>query len=430
MLKFDYPYSATDIVLSSLIVGIILGLHTQRSTWMLRLSVSSTKKLLLTKQPFSRKPHIGILPFSEEKHWLAVAVVCRRWREIALASVLLWSSIIISQPRRALTLLERSKSAPLQASSGSCFILSKRGEIVAKKVMCAVERIQTLHVEAQTGQDVFKLLLLNRSPKLEEIDVTCLVKDETPELPRIRAKLPNLLRLSIEADDLETRAILANLKHPRSTSVSFFHFIRPVGEPDLSTFVGLCDHFSGSEVITIDQVKIMSSAAGDTREALFRRAITTSRLHRSMFGILLGLAATDRPYVNVRRHLQGSQAPHRLQYQHNKPAPGSRERVRGPPPLLRTIMISECRFTKGHHLSDSFLALKNFLKQRKHLGIPITKVTIMFCCITESAIRDLEDEDSATINWDDVEVYSGTEMMCYDDGIDNDIYPSDESDDV
>ncbi|KAF7419516.1 hypothetical protein PC9H_002107 [Pleurotus ostreatus] len=287
MLKSDYPYSITDIALSSIIVDIILGLHAQRSA--------------------------------------------------------------VDQDAEAHRVIDEEIAA------------HERGEIVAKKVVCAVERIQTLHVEARTGQDVFKLLLLNASVPAsqlerfhrtlpEEINVACLVKDETPELPRIRAKLLNLLRLSIEADDLETRAILANL--------SFFYFIRPVREPDLSTYSGF---FS---------VLALQTAPTSTLAGL-KGWVTCS---------------------------------------------GSREHVRAPPlPLLQTITISKCR---------------NLLEHRKHLEIPLTKATIMLCCIPESAIRDLEGEDSATIDWEGAEVYSGIEMMCYDDGLDNDIYAPDESNDV
>ncbi|KDQ23197.1 hypothetical protein PLEOSDRAFT_162776 [Pleurotus ostreatus PC15] len=247
------------------------------------------------------------------------------------------------------------------------------------------------------------LSFIQRSPKLEEISVACLVKDETPELPRIRAKLLNLLRLSIEADDLETRAILANL--------SFFYFIRSGQSPSTKS----------NQLPSIHHFVPVSSAAGDIRAP--GSSLSPCYYDGSAFFSVLALQTAPTSTLEglkLKREVTRWMA-----------CSGAREHVRPPPlPLLQTITISKCRYTKGDHLFDSIFALRNLLKQRKQLEIPITKVTIMLCCIPERAMRDLEGEDSATIDWEGAEVYSGIEMMCYDDGLDNDIYASDESDDV
>ncbi|TEB23247.1 hypothetical protein FA13DRAFT_1599255, partial [Coprinellus micaceus] len=45
--------------------------------------------------------------------WFRVAQVCRRWREVAVSSAPLWSTIILSHPEFMKLMVARSKRMPL-----------------------------------------------------------------------------------------------------------------------------------------------------------------------------------------------------------------------------------------------------------------------------------------------------------------------------
>ncbi|KAF4566197.1 hypothetical protein EYR36_011612 [Pleurotus pulmonarius] len=113
---------------------------------------------------------------NRSEKWINVAGVCRHWREVALMFPRLWCTIDIRQPARALMLLARSKSAPLEirgsASKTEELMSTKTDEEVAKAVMQKIGWIQSLDLEGWQGKNILKFLYLNAptpAPMLEHL---------------------------------------------------------------------------------------------------------------------------------------------------------------------------------------------------------------------------------------------------------------------
>ncbi|KAJ8507888.1 hypothetical protein ONZ45_g9775 [Pleurotus djamor] len=99
----------------------------------------------------------SVTDFSGEKNWLNVAGVCTHWRQLALQCPRLWSAINLSSVDRALGMLKRSKSAPLEIF---CPNVPDTDE-VAQLVMSNIHRIRTFDIGVDDDEQLFKFLQLN-----------------------------------------------------------------------------------------------------------------------------------------------------------------------------------------------------------------------------------------------------------------------------
>ncbi|KAJ8697846.1 hypothetical protein PTI98_004618 [Pleurotus ostreatus] len=73
-----------------------------------------------------------------------------------------------------------------------------------------------------------------------------------------------------------------------------------------------------------------------------------------------------------------------------------------PLPNLQMLRLFECTFITLLKDASRFQALKDFLKERKDLGIPIERVVVGTCPITEVAVEELK--QFTEVNWDGEEV--------------------------
>ncbi|KAF9488183.1 hypothetical protein BDN71DRAFT_1594088 [Pleurotus eryngii] len=82
----------------------------------------------------------------------------------------MWSSIDLSRSDRALGLLKRSKSAPLQISRRATlfFTITKTNEDMAKSTMAEFSRIQELDLSS-ASQEIIRFLSLNKTAMLTDL---------------------------------------------------------------------------------------------------------------------------------------------------------------------------------------------------------------------------------------------------------------------
>ncbi|KAJ8515568.1 hypothetical protein ONZ45_g7040 [Pleurotus djamor] len=116
-----------------------------------------------------------------ERDWLVITGVCTRWREIALNCPRLWSTITLTPVKRALKMIERTKSAPLFIS---CSTLGEQGlDEISSVVMSNIHRIQKLDAGAIDSKSLFEFLRLNEGASASALQVLILRCRITP-LPK------------------------------------------------------------------------------------------------------------------------------------------------------------------------------------------------------------------------------------------------------
>lgn len=131
--------------------------------------------------------------------WLNVAGVCQEWRNITLASPQMWSSIDLSRPDRALEMLKRSKSVPLQIFCRKLsFRITEANIHIARLVMAQVHRMQELDIRASAQSEISRFLGLNANANAPLLELLCLESLSVPSpsplnvMPR---EMPSLRRL-------------------------------------------------------------------------------------------------------------------------------------------------------------------------------------------------------------------------------------------
>ncbi|KDQ30277.1 hypothetical protein PLEOSDRAFT_1101277 [Pleurotus ostreatus PC15] len=252
------------------------------------------------------------------------------------------------------------------------------------------------------------LSLLHSSPKLEEIEI----------------RLPNLSNIYIGANALGVSAILAHIECPLDAKVTFENTDPHHGEPDLSGLVTICGRLAKTGSPPLDFVLLDGSLdggfqlnvrGGDRTYILLR--LRVEERYYPMLGLAVCSALpikhnstlmmegfgemTQTEWANAFRSWERVHTLHLVDINIGAlmalMKPSSED-----PPLskLHTLYLSFCHLSRGRGSNDrsEFHIVKNLLEERKHLGIPITKVSIKDCTILKEDVDDLM--ELADIDWD------------------------------
>ncbi|KAF4607496.1 hypothetical protein EYR38_001568 [Pleurotus pulmonarius] len=487
----------------------------------------------------------GVLGYGAPKEAgrLNVAGVCRDWRNIALASPQLWSSINLSRSDCALELLKRSKSAPLRIHCKSTpLTITAANKDIVKSIMAEVDRIQEIDVRATAGSDIlwlmsstrgasaplleqlrlenlrwsttslplhvipqefpslrhlqltnidisklprmpqlthleillrdqsvilFSSLLssLRRSPTLEEIQISGMVKNDLADSPS-RIKLPRLTCLSITSVDLEAAAIFAYLEYPANTRVAFRSTRLPAEELDLTNVIAIRDRFLEPGAPALHGIKISDSRSDGPFQlsASYRghshsgedadedadedddyidfsisltihycdsaaacealcSALPLETVHTLKVGGFDGMAQEQWKTIFRRckcvKHAQFNGVPVCL-FQ-------NLVQTEGPLllPKLEVIELILCTFIKPENrhtkpeTSPSLRIFEGFLEQRKKLKKPV-EVSLILCLITPEAVESLEKYAPIWCDGEDVYYEEDEEDYSYDEEDDDD----------
>ncbi|KDQ23194.1 hypothetical protein PLEOSDRAFT_171420 [Pleurotus ostreatus PC15] len=276
---------------------------------------------------------------------------------------------------------------------------------------------------------------LRHSPKLEELDITGLVRDKPGASPP-RVKLPNLTRISITSFDLEASAIFDSLEYPPSSSVAFTNVNRLSGAPDLSSLVRLCGRLLEEGAPAVQTISCISSRLVVSCQGppiSDRLSITLDMGYGNQSAAFIPLSSalplesvldleigqfsesdvTDAQWITI---LQRCKALERLHLRDQAPlslfegfvkAPQSG--LPHPAPKLQSIDLVECTIIEQEFRdfypdeSYPFNIFERFLRLRKHSNLPVRDVYIENCEITEDAVARLEGSRYTNIIWDGVD---------------------------
>ncbi|KDQ60438.1 hypothetical protein JAAARDRAFT_205384 [Jaapia argillacea MUCL 33604] len=122
-------------------------------------------------------------PRGSDREWLAITAVCRRWREIALSSSDLWSTIYITSDssRQTPLFFERSNIALLDVGVG-CFLEPEDISVGSQQLSSNISRVYSLLFTGMPIDDLCQFLrpLMDRpAPELHSFVIA--YPDETPE---------------------------------------------------------------------------------------------------------------------------------------------------------------------------------------------------------------------------------------------------------
>ncbi|KAF4607497.1 hypothetical protein EYR38_001569 [Pleurotus pulmonarius] len=286
---------------------------------------------------------------------------------------------------------------------------------------------------------------LSHSPKLEEIDITGLVKDNPTDSPT-RVTLPSLTRIAISSFDLKASAIFTYLDHPPSASVAFTNFTAPIGEPDLSGLVKLCRRFLEQGAPVIHKIHFSNTHRFDDSFRLDvscwgppisdKLSITLNMESRYYCAACIALCSVlpiesvpnlgvngfhDMTHAQWKTIFQRCKEVQKLLF-NNVPLSLFRTLIRSSKsksmspqrvPKLQTIELVHCTLIDRENLyaplidSLSFVTFAKFLRKRKRLNMPVEKVIIEMCEITDHAVLHLE--QYADVAWDGEEIDSDSD---------------------
>ncbi|KAJ8703244.1 hypothetical protein PTI98_001882 [Pleurotus ostreatus] len=269
------------------------------------------------------------------------------------------------------------------------------------------------------------LSLLHSSPKLEEIEVHGVFQDSTIDVSKLpQIQLPNLSNIYIGANALGVSAILAHIECPLDAKVTFENTDPHHGEPDLSGLVTICGRLAKTGSPPLDFVLLDGSLdggfqlnvrGGDRTYILLR--LRVEERYYPMLGLAVCSALpikhnstlmmegfgemTQTEWANAFRSWERVHTLHLVDINIGAlmalMKPSSED-----PPLskLHTLYLSFCHLSSGRGSNDrsEFHVVKNLLEERKHLDIPITKVSIKDCTILKEDVDDLM--ELADIDWD------------------------------
>lgn len=270
------------------------------------------------------------------------------------------------------------------------------------------------------------LSLLHNSSKLEVVHVDGLNSDSPIDSAILPIRLPNLLLITIASSCIECSAVLTNLEYPPDACVTF----RSSGMSNsaalnLSNLTRICRRFAqGNVALTVDEARLYGwgnqfgmtvLSRGNPKLSLelqVQGSHHQSCLTLSMilpFELILALDIEGLPYVveagwaslfrrcaAVRDLTLKSVDTSTFRALMKSPF----EEV--PLPDLQTLRLFNCIFITHLNHAWRFQALKDFLKERKDLGIPIERVVIGTCRITEVDVEELK--EFAEVIWDGEEV--------------------------
>ncbi|KAJ8690956.1 hypothetical protein PTI98_010573 [Pleurotus ostreatus] len=297
----------------------------------------------------------------------AVAGVCRQWRELLLATPDMWNIIDLNAHDRALELLKRSKSAPLQIRfRGPVFeslsdvnsVPSAARELVARAVGADSGRIRVLDIQTFTTTELMNLMrftlqtstLQYDMPSLRRLDLhDVVINSPLPFLPRLSylklvvkstdllpslqntphleeldayvckgqytgnpVALPKLATLIIVADELEGAVILSNIEYPSITRVRFSNLERPTGDNNLFHLVEAIRRFANPSAPPVDTAIMNSSGLGDSFKMHVGTLGTSSG--RANFSLELKLSDQNGQYLPSCLRLCSAFSPKRLRY--------------------------------------------------------------------------------------------------------------------
>ncbi|KAF4585164.1 hypothetical protein EYR40_002001 [Pleurotus pulmonarius] len=283
---------------------------------------------------------------------------------------------------------------------------------------------------------------LSHSPKLEEIDITGLVKDNPTDSPT-RVTLPSLTRIAISSFDLKASTIFTYLDHPPSASVAFTNLMTSIGEPDLSSLVKLCRRFLEQGAPAIHKIHFSSTHRFDDSFRFNvscwgppisdKLSITLNMESRYYCAACIALCSVlpiesvpnlgvngfhDMTHAQWNTIFQRCKEVQKLLFNNvplslfrtliksSKSKSMSPQRV----PKLQTIKLAHCTLIDRENLyaplkdSLSFVTFAKFLRKRKRLNMPVEKVIIEMCEITDHAVLHLE--QYADVAWDGEEIDS------------------------
>lgn len=214
----------------------------------------------------------------------AVTGVCRQWRELLLATPDMWNIIDLNAHDRALELLKRSKSAPLQIRfRGPAFeslsdvnsVPSAADELLARAVGADSGRIMELDMQTFTTTELMNLMRLyfGTGPRmLESLRLTATIRStlqtgtlqyDMPFLRRlelhdvvINSPLPFLPRLSYLKLIVKSTDLLPSLQNTPHLEELDAHVCKgqytgnPVSLPKLATLIIVADELEGAVILS------------------------------------------------------------------------------------------------------------------------------------------------------------------------------------
>ncbi|KAF4566182.1 hypothetical protein EYR36_011597 [Pleurotus pulmonarius] len=274
------------------------------------------------------------------------------------------------------------------------------------------------------------LASLHHSLKLEELDITGLMKDKPGASPP-RIKLPNLTLIAIKSFDFETSTIFDNIEYPSSSAVVFSNIKSPSGAPDLSSLVRLCGRFLEEGAPAAQRISFMSSKLVVSCQGPPISELLSIRLHmgygnwsaafipftsalplESVLDLEIGeFSESDVTDAQWRTIFQRCKALEILRLRNQAPLSLFEGFVRLPlpepphlAPGLQAIFLQECIIIESEFRdlypdeSYPFNILERFLGQRKRAKLPVKDVYIEMCEITREAVERLKQHTN--IIWD------------------------------
>ncbi|KAJ8463130.1 hypothetical protein ONZ45_g17695 [Pleurotus djamor] len=139
---------------------------------------------------------------SRERDWLQIVSVCTHWRNIALESPRLWSTIVLAPVERALKMIKRTKSVPLFISCSrlDVWYCGLKMDEIAPIVMSNIHRIQELDVGATDPTKLFNFLRLNQGASARILKVLTL-RGHINSLPKDILERPMNSLQELQIDD-------------------------------------------------------------------------------------------------------------------------------------------------------------------------------------------------------------------------------------
>ncbi|KAJ8514193.1 hypothetical protein ONZ45_g8243 [Pleurotus djamor] len=383
------------------------------------------------------------IEFSGEKNWLNVAGVCTHWRQLTLQCPRLWSVIDLTSADRALGMLKRSKSVPLEIF---CPNVPDTDE-VAQLVMSNIHRIRTFDIGADDDEQLFKFLQLNKgasAPMLHTLTLRSpmyslpgdILERDMPALQELNLihgtltsplpPFPHLKKLHIrpsELDELSVGVLLQTLQNtPNLEELRARHLISH--DHSMDQMLSLV-HLPRLTCLDISALTISSSKLFEVIKYPKTTSVTFEFHQSSSHGFELTLNGNVEEFLSEATAILAAIPLSKSNSLHlNRIALGTIEpplffarcsevkdltltacpvqvfrglkKVKGsklPLPKLRGLHVEQSTFNRPSDNRNLAMcdAVRTVLKQRKRLNVGIEELTLAECDIAASVVEEFKE---------------------------------------
>lgn len=271
---------------------------------------------------------------------------------------------------------------------------------------------------------------------LKEIDIAGLAKDDSSDLTTTRVQLPNLVRISITSNHIESAAIFANLEYPPSTMVAFTSRRVATTNPNLSSLSNICGRFHEISALAIHRIELNNRypapfrldiwGPGSESSALLSISLALGFRDHTVACMMLcsALPLESVPTLGIQGFHQMACVDWAAIFRRCEQVAHLRFTDVLAPPFRALLQSTESPHVDLPVLQNIHLVMctnpdpsfDNFVKQRKHLGVPIQSVTIESCSLAEGTIDNLS--KYTNVDWDGKESISEDEEEKEDDSED------------